>query len=231
MSERTEATPKRQYRRVAAWIYTVVNPVIESLQREVMLLDSENLTWRASSSRCEYIKLIQEYVDVKQWPNYSDYQLEHRAFLENFAEHDGNLKSLNGEAKGIYDWMLLSWKEYPVIIDECLTAYESARPSMGPQFPSFTNSRPELPKVAAENIINNIQSLPSHYVFAPFWNFASRQLLQYRNHSNFQSLHSLRAMLGQISSALKARLEDHRLFLSREFDVPAAPVPGITFGE
>src|SRR5437016_3870306 len=136
MNERIEAAPKKQYRRVAAWIYTVINPVIESLQRELKLLDSENLTWRWSSGRCEFIRLIQEYVDVKQWPNYSDYQAEYTIFLKNFEEHDADLRSVNVEAKKLCDWML-SWNEFSSSIEERLGAYERARPTMGPQFPSF----------------------------------------------------------------------------------------------
>jgi hypothetical protein len=202
-----------------------MNPVIDSLQREIMLVDTGNLTWRSSSGRCEFIKPIQEYVDVRQWPNYYDYQAENSFFLKKFEEHDVNLGALSVEAKAIYDW-LLSWNEFSSAVEGRLGAYENQRPALGPQFPSFVNSRADLPKVAAENVINNNRSLPSHYVFAPFWNFASRDLLLYRNHAMFERLHSLRTSLSQISSALKRGLEDHRLSLSREFDVPAAPVPG-----
>jgi hypothetical protein len=229
MNERMEATtPKRQYRRVAAWIYAVINPIIDSLQRELMLLEAENLTWRPSSGRCEFIKPIQEYVDVRQWPNYYDYSAEHTLFLKTFKEHDGDLLSLNSRAKAIYDWMI-SWKDFSSEVELLLGRYEGEKSRAGPQYPSFNNSRPELPKVAAESIINNIQSLPSHYTFAPFWNFASQDLLTLRNHPEFQSLHSLRSRLAEMSSALKARLEEHRLSLSRDFDVPAAPVPGLSF--
>jgi hypothetical protein len=84
MTDRTEAAPRRQSRRVAAWIYMVINPIIEALQREVSLLEAENLTWRSSSGRCEFIKIIQEYVDSRQWPNLYDYQAEHPSDFDCF---------------------------------------------------------------------------------------------------------------------------------------------------
>jgi hypothetical protein len=156
MSERMEATPKKQYRRVAAWIYTVINPVIDSLQREGMLLDLGNLTWRPSSGRCEFIKPIQEYVDVRQWPNYYDYRADHTVFVSAFAGHDTALESLNAGAKRIYDW-IISWNEFSSEVELMFARYEREKPGTGPQYPSFINSRAELPKVAA--VLNCSQSL------------------------------------------------------------------------
>src|SRR5260370_16735513 len=70
MSRRVDVPPKKQFRRVAAWTYAVINPIIESLHREFSLLDSGNLTWRPYSRRCEMIKAIQHYWSSTQWPNY-----------------------------------------------------------------------------------------------------------------------------------------------------------------
>lgn len=223
-----EATPKRQFRRVAAWIYAVINPIIDSLQHELIFLDVDNLAWRASSGRSEFIKPIQEYVDVTQWPNFYDYKVEHAPFSGTFTRHDEELRSLNGTAKAIYEG-LLSSSQFLVDVESQLGAYETQRPTIGPQFPSFNNSRADLPRVAAENVINNVENLPPHYLFAPFWNFASRALLVYRGLPVFESLHSSRVNLRHVSSVLKGALEEHRLSLSREFDVPAAPVPGVSF--
>jgi hypothetical protein len=230
MSPRAKTLHEGQSRRVAAWIYAVINPMVDSLQRELSLLEVENLTWRSSSGRCEIIKLIQEYVDPRQWPNYSDFLADNSLFLKTFELHDADVQSLNSQAKKIYDW-LLSWDQFSTTVAELLHSYENQRASIGPQAPSFSNSRSDLPKVAAENIINNIPTLPSHYLFAPFWNFASKSFLVFRGLPEFQPLHTSRAELTEISSALKAALEDHRLSLSRKFDVPAAPVPGISFEE
>lgn len=227
MSRRSATLPKTQSRRVAAWIYAVINPVVDSLDRELRILDTENLSWRSNLGRCEFVHSIKEYVEVGQWPNFQDFQTEHPMFLETFGQHDSDLKSVNDRAKHVFDW-LVSRPEFSTVIAELMEAYETARPSINPPAPRFNNSRPEILKMAAENVINNIPTLPTHYLFAPFWNFAAAHLLPFRNLPEFNPLHEARGKLREISSGLKQGLEDLRLSFSRKFDIPAAPIPGLS---
>ena len=230
MGQKIESTPKRQLRRVAAWIYAVINPVLESLQDELSFLDEGNLTWRANSGRCERIRNIQEYVDTKQWPNYFDFCSEHDAFKSSFHKHDNDLKRVNSEAKSLYDF-LLSSPLFSQTLAAHLQSYEDQRASIGPQAPSFINSRSDIPKAFWEYVINNTRVLPSHYLYSYLWNFKTAELLAYRNDPKFAPLLQAAGVLGQQSAVLKAELEEHRLSLSRQFDVPAAPVAGISFEE
>lgn len=227
MGIETDKAAPRQERRVAAWIYVVVNPVVEALGHELGFLERGNLTWRSTTKRCEYIRTIQEYVDSRQWPNYKDFlsENENAIFLKTFEAHDNVLMNANSAAEEVYRG-LLSWTAFPVEVHRLLESYESRRASE-PQWPSFNLVRTELVEVAAENVINNVQSLPRHYTYSPFWNYAARELLTFRNLPNFPRLHEAQAQLHEISSALRGALEDHRLRLSRKYDVPAAPVPGL----
>jgi hypothetical protein len=230
MSQKLKSMRGAQSRRVAAWIYAAINPIVDSLHRELSLLAVENLTWRSGSGRCEFIKPIQEYVDVRQWPNLIDFLADHPMFEKFFKAHDVDVQSLNARANDVYRWIVSS-EQFSSKLAEILQTYESQRGTLGPQAPSFNNSRDDLVRTSAENIINNVPSLPSHYLFAPFWNFASNDLLAFRRHSEFQPLHSVRGKLIDFSSDLRAQLEQLRLSLSRKFDIPAAPVPGISFEE
>jgi hypothetical protein len=226
MSRRSANIPKTQSRRVAAWIYAVINPVVDSLGHEQKLLNTENLTWRSNLGRCESIHSIQEYVEVAQWPNFQDFQTEHDIFLKTFGQHDADLKSVNDRAQHVFDW-LTSRPEFSRAIAELIEGNETANPSTNQPLP-VNNSRPEVLKAAAENVINNIPTLPAHYLFAPFWNLAAFYLLPFRNLPEFVSLHDARAKLLEISSGLKQGLEDQRLSFSRKFDIPAAPIPGLS---
>lgn len=221
--------PKKQSRRVAAWIYVVINPIIDSLQRELSLLDSGNLTWRPHLGRCEMIRTIQEYVDSTQWPNYKDFLAEHpkSAFIPGFQRHDSDLKKLNTVAQELFNRML-SWEQFLVSVGAALDIYESGRASLGPRAASLTDTRNDIPKMAAEYLINNAQTLPSHYVISAFWNSAGNSLIGFRNLPEFQPLHRSKDGLSEISAKLKQALEGYRLSLSRDYDVPAAPVPGIS---
>jgi len=227
MSSDVEITHPRQSRRVAAWIYAVINPIVEGLNHEIGFLKDGNLTWRSTTKRCEYIRPMQEHVDSRQWPNYKDFlaDSENSIFTKTFAIHDNDLAGVNSAAEAVY-LELLSWSSFSEEVLRTLNSYESWKVS-NPQLPSFNLVRQELVQVAAENIINNVQSLPRHYTYSAFWNYASKELLPFRNLPNFPSLHGAQAELHEISSALKGALEEHRLKLSRKYDVPAAPIPGL----
>src|SRR2546427_9279669 len=227
MGSNVETTHPRQSRRVAAWIYAVINPIVEGLEHELEFLKKGNLTWRSTTKRCEYIRTIQEYVDSRQWPNYKDFlnDSENTIFLKTFEPHDKDLANVNSGAAEVYG-VLLSWTPFSEEVQRSLESYESRRASE-PQLPSFNLVRKELVQVAAENVINFVQSLPQHYTYSSFWNHASRDLLTFRNLPHFSHFLEAQTHLHEISSALKGALEDHRLRLSRKYDVPAAPVPGL----
>ena len=220
--------PPKQFRRVAAWIYAVINPIIDSLQRELSFLDSGNLTWRANTRRCEMIKTVQEYVDSTQWPNYQDFLAEYpkSAFISGFKKHDSHVQDLNNVTQVLFDRML-SWPDFLSALEAALTKYENERASLGPRAQSLTDQTKEVLEEVAQHVINNVQALPSHYVISQFWNEVGSDLLSFRNRPEFQPLHQGMRSLVQLSATLKKALEAMRLSLSRQYDVPAAPVPGI----
>ncbi len=214
--------PKRHSQRVAAWIYGVINSILESLQREMDLLDRGNLTWRSDTGRCDVIRAIQEYVESSQWPNYFDFLADNPQFLPSFESHDESLGKLNAKARELYAW-LLRWEQLSVTVEALLDTYEGERAS-DPQATSLTYMRADLPKEVAANLINNVQALPSHFVISKFWAKAAKNLLQFRNLPEFRPLHIAKEELKGNSLSLKGTLEGHRLALSRKFDVPAAPI-------
>lgn len=230
MSRQLEMRPKKQFRRVAAWIYAVINPIIDSLASELSLLESGNLTWRSQTGRCEAIRTIQEYVNSTQWANYQDFLAEHphSIFIPGFRQHDSNLEKLNTIAQVLFTKMI-SWQDFLDSVSAALGVYENQRNSLGPQAPSFIHIREDVPKMVAECLINNTQALPPHYVISAFWNFASNNIIAFRNLPEFQPLHRAKDRLDESSAKLKQALESFRLSLSRTYDVPAAPVPGIPF--
>jgi|SRR5882762_1908590 len=224
--------PKMQSRRVAAWIYVVINPIIDSLQRELSFLNSGNLTWRSRTSQCELIKTIQEYVDPGQWPNYQVFVVEYKAsaFIPGFKNHDSYLDKVNTAAKEVFVWLLNS-NTFVNMFEAALKQYESQRPSMGVPAQSLVDSQKDAREETSQHIINNTQNLPSHYVLSAFWNLTGRNFLALRNAPEFLPLHRSKDKLLENSAKLKQALEHVRLHLSRDYDVPAAPVPGISFNE
>ncbi len=168
MSRRSATLPKTQSRRVAAWIYAVINPIVDALDREIRILDTENLTWRSNLGRCESIHSIQEYVDVGQWPNFQDFQTEHSVFLKSFdrarlrfetRERARAAKCLIGSCRGI---------SFQQLLENFWIAYETARSSTRSTGAMHsTTAVAELPKIAAENVINNISEPPRALFIRP----------------------------------------------------------------
>jgi hypothetical protein len=218
--------PQPGNRRVAAWIYVVINPIIESLRREIDFLGTGNLAWRARSGASEVIRPIPEYVDATQWPNLHDFQIEYPGFVKLFESHDSGVTLLNAAAMKAYEWLVAEGSFQTEVISE-LGRYEQERSRLGPQYPSFNNSRVELVPSFAENVVNTVETLPAHYLFAPLWNFAGKALLRFRHVPSFEDLESAKHQVGKVGGSLKLDLETKRLQLSRRFDVPAAPVPGL----
>jgi hypothetical protein len=228
MSSEADNAAPRQERRVAAWIYVVINPILDGLSREITFLARGNLTWRAATSRCEYIRTVQEYVDSRQWPNYKDFLAENRSFQQFFDLHDANLQELNSGAREVYK-SLLSGNTFSLQVETLLSRYDQERATLGPQYPSFNLVRKELVTAAAEYLINNIRELPEHYLYSFFWNSLGKTLLSLREQLPiFDIIEPLIFGMSDRSSALNAELEASRLAFSRKYDVPAAYVPGVS---
>jgi hypothetical protein len=222
---------KNQVRRVAAWIYVVINPIISSLERELSLLESGNLTWRNTTHRCERIKSIQEYVDSSQWPNYQDFVAEHpkSVFISGFKHHDLDVEAVNNVASALFS-RLLNLPDFQKALDHALVAYENSDASKSPQGSMPADLRQDAPNIVAELLINNTSQLPSHYMISRFWNSEGmNSLAAFKNMPPFEPLHQARRTLQENSAKLKLVLENFRLSLSRKYDVPAAPVPGLSF--
>lgn len=228
--------PKRHSQRVAAWVYTVLNPIVGGLEREIHFLDQGNLTWRCYARRCEYIRPVQEYVQSGHWPNYRDFLADNRNFAREFATHDSVVCEAESLASKFYDLLMQSalfGREVSAYLEE----YEAALDTAASQQHSLEHMKGELPKYVAEYLINEVKVLPAHYTAHKFWEkysvkfrdvrFWERYAAEfepYKDRQSFKLLSSAKQRLADFSRRLKRRLEDHRLFLCRKFDVPAAPI-------
>jgi len=216
--------PKKHSQRVAAWIYTVINPIVEGLQRELELLDSGNLSWRFYSHRCEFIRPVGEYVDGNQEPNYSDFLVENTKYRQRFKSHDSNLDAVNNSASALFG-ALISNPQFLEAVESSFRAYEKAR-QRDPLAPDLSSTRNDDTKYAAEYLINNYRDLPSHYSLAKFWKAASDAMHLFRSSSGlFGPVQENTRILKRESERLASDLESLRRDFSRRFDLPAAPIP------
>jgi hypothetical protein len=231
MAANIEVPPPRS-NRVQAWVYTILNPVIEHLRRELRLLEKGNLSWRFYSRKCEYVRSVCEYIDNDQLPNFEDFLADrlNEGFRSTIDVHDSAVSGVETSAGTFFDGLLRS----SLFLNEVKKAFEEYQSQAHgkPLYPDPDSIERDLPKYVAEYLINRIELLPSHYLTHKFWEeFRNRFELSaadfdpYRQRESFalfqRSLQGLRA----ISTELLAAMEVHRFSLCSTYDIPAAPLP------
>ncbi len=216
-------TPPKHSKRVQAWIYTVMNPLIESLRRETRLLDEGNLSWRSYSKRCEYVRPIREYIQSPQWPNYEDFVADqlNSGFTGRFERHDRQVAELESTATRFFIGLTES-NEFQRQVDDALGKYVSMARG-NPQYPDL-GTVSDLQKVIAEYVINRVSRVPHHYMTRKFWEDHAGRFEHYRTPPSLQELDQASAALNSTAKNLLADLERHRHDLVVTYDIPAAPM-------
>ena len=218
------ATPPPHSKRVEAWVYAIMNPLIESLGREIRLLSEGNLSWRSYSKRCEYIRPIREYIEISQWPNYEDFLADNLnpGFKERFERHDHQVSEAESAAARLFIGLTDS-NEFQKQVKDSLEEYESAARGK-PQYPDLSSIGENLRNVVAELLVNRTQLLPSHYMTHKFWQDYRGRFEHHKQSPSFQELDVASATLQGSSKNLVSDLENHRHLLCVTFDIPAAPI-------
>lgn len=223
--------PPPHSRRVESWVYTVLNPLIEALRREGVLLKKGNLTWRWYSRKCEYLRPIIEYVEDSHRPIYEDFVADNlsKEFNADFENHDKLLAQVEARASRFFDGLMQS-NMFRKQVNSVLTEYESGVGATQ-EYPNFERMKADLPNYIAEYLINRTEVLPPHYVTHQFWKkFGSRfersedEFAGYKQRASFRALKKSSSTLEEVSGRLVQGLEAHRLLLCSTYDIPAAPV-------
>jgi hypothetical protein len=218
--------PPLHSRRVEAWVHSVLNPSIDGLGRELFLLERGNLSWRAYSRSCEYIRPVKEYLDSSQIPNLEDFldDPENLGFAEEFNQHDHNLGKLESSVNRFFDGLMNSTL-FSEEVGSALREYATGPHSSQSYSATMTNEA--VAKFVAEYLINNIEDLEQHYGLHEFWSQNRERFRQldalvefYEQRESFH--HAVKELL-ETSKNLLRRLKEHRRRLCTRFDIPAAP--------
>jgi hypothetical protein len=218
-----EVKPEKGSERVKAWVYAVLNPIIESLRREAGLLRTGNLSWRLHTKRCEYIRPIEDLVDPSHLPILEDFLAEDPTFRERFREHDVALATL-GEAATESFQRLLQAPIFQGRVDQLLREYEASRQNGDTTRPNLLDIATKVPEYVAEYLVNNAGSLPRHHTMYAFWESFGPEFTTFKGRVTFKATEAAARNLLETSEKLRLELESLRLSLCREYDIPAAPI-------
>ncbi len=216
--------PPPHSKRVEAWVYAIINPLVENLRREVFLLKKGNLSWRFRSRCCEYLRPISAYFPYSQLPNYEDFVADelNPGFKTQFDKHDGALARVENSASRFFDDLMRA-SPFLEQVKRTLKEYESKQRD-NPLSPSLDSMKDYLAEYIAECLVNRAQTLPYHYMPHKFWERYGSEFEVYKEAKSFQKLKRDALSLEGISERLLPELESHRQTLCRKYDIPAAPV-------
>jgi hypothetical protein len=220
------ATPPLHSHRVQAWIYAILNPVIEGLGRETFFLGKGNLTWQSDTRKCEYIQPIRGYFQYSQWPNYEDFVADPQNldFKQKFEAHDQALSVLESSASAFADDQL-QLEQFQKQVDDSLAEYQiSVREN--PCYP-FLDDSPAGSRARGVTalLVNRLDVLPHHYGTHKFWEIYKHVFEPYRERPSFEMVKNATDNLMHVSSGLLRDAGVHRQSLCRTYDIPPAPIP------
>jgi hypothetical protein len=205
--------------RVKAWVYTVINPVLEGLRVEPAFLGKKNWTFRFYSGELEFVRPLDEYVEFAAKPNLEDFLESNQEDRRIMAGRDQARNVLREKCRGAHAY--LAGQE----------AFREKVASCGDQFTGTGDfrlkvanmPREEFHKLVAEWIVNNIRSLPEHYGTSRFWSIFGADLMAFRIGEDFQQADQAGALLQRSNDEVSTRLRETRKQLAQEHDVPFAP--------
>ena len=206
-----------------------MNPVIESLRREISLLRKGNLTWRAHFRSCEYIRPIHQYIEHSQYPNYEDFLSDNQNLSTDFEEHDRECGEVESHANYFFERLLQS-TAFVKRVQEAWEEYQSASRLNNVMYPNL-NDLGRLSRDVAELLVNRTEALPDHYVYHRFWEDHRKKFEPVEDRFEFpedklipQTLQKAASGLRETSERLEAALKAHRRLLCTEYDIPPAPI-------
>jgi hypothetical protein len=212
---------KKGPRRVEAWVYTVINPLIEALKVEKSFLKEKNWTWRFQIKSLEFILPLEKYVDSASLPNFEDFLRANPQVERKRRKHDDLRAKLSENCEIAFNCLIAS-DPFEDRVKLFLSIYEKEKPAE--EFPGGAVPEKDFDKLVAQYIVNSIKELPGHYTASKFWSRFGGELLQFRTGDVFENLDASGEQLENEDDRLLKSLEDLRSTLCENYDIPAAPV-------
>lgn len=208
---------------VRAWFDTVINPLLEWLDREQQLLAEKNWTWRFRPGTLEAIREVRAYVDRDAWPNLQQFGQLYPGIKRAEEAHDSQVAALKQNCQRLHKTLRAS--EDLLNIFRQVTSAESLR-VIGKELRDLFGAYPESDylDLAVEYVVNGTKDLPSYYTTAPLWNRHRDEFIAILERSPIRSYWQVTREAGDAafrdSQRLSQLLKEVRLRLSLEHDVP-----------
>lgn len=206
---------KKGTRRIEAWIYTVITPLIEALKIEKSFLRDKNWTWRYSTKNLEFILPLEGYVDSASIPNFEDFFNTNPKIEKKRKKREELRAALSENCQSTFKY-LIELKDFQEKVKSSLSMYG--------EYPGGAVPEKDFYKLIAQYIINDTKEMPPHYTTSQFWSKFGNEFLEFRTGENFEELDASGKRFEGEDECLLMTLENLRSDLCEKYDIPAAPV-------
>jgi hypothetical protein len=211
---------------VRTWLDTVINPLVQALQDEVILLERRNWTLASRPSRLELIRPVREHLSYESSENLDQLTRSVGDPLRDLIDrHDELAERLQHDVVSIHS-LLAGNAEFRSLCDSLLSSERLADSGLRSEDVFGACPPEERYDLLAQYVVNSTGALSAHYSTAKFWNRNRQELLKTRDfpdvRERYSSLVDLGESLAKAADALMAALRDLRDQLSLEYDVPLA---------
>lgn len=209
---------RRGRERRKAWIYSVINPILEGLSIEAAFLAKGNWTFRRYNRDLEFIRPVPMLVGYKDRPNLEDFTGSNPRAKKEIKRRDAKREKLGDACRVAFD-SLAGNPDFERKVTECFQAVEAETPGATNR---FVHSAVMAHEVVAEAVVNN-GGVPDHAGFYPFWSRFRDEFLRFRVGIKFENADQAGSDLRKNNDALFSELSQLRTALAEEYDIPWAP--------
>lgn len=209
---------KRGRERRKAWIYSVINPLLEGLRIEDTFLARGNWTFRRYSRDLEFIRPVPILVGYKERPNFEDFVSSNPKAKEEIDRRDAQREELRDACRVAFD-SLADNPDFQREVSECFQEVEAEKPG---ETSRFVHPAVKPHEVVAETVLNK-GFVPDHAGFYPFWSRFRDKLMRFRKGAQFENADQAGDKLKTSNDALSLELSQLRSALAEEYDIPWAP--------
>jgi hypothetical protein len=213
-------TIKHGRERAKAWVYSVINPLLEGLKIEASFLSRGNWTFRHHNGDLEFIRPAASYVDFQSRPNWEDFVASNPLAKQELDARDLRREELRHRCEAALNY-LDHVAEFRHRVSDCLSRYKADSPAA--YFPGGAVPEDKFYGFVAARLINNTHDVPEHYSDHAFWARFRDDLMQFRKGEVFERADEAGRELEKSNTDLSAELAKVRRDLATKYDIPWAP--------
>lgn len=222
MTNASKSKLKKHSKRVASWVYMVINPLLEIVPIELLFLHKGSVTFRFYNQELEFIRPVESYLSQSARHVYRDFLNANADTTERLSAHDVHVHTLEIAAQEAFTILSCNTK-FLDRVKYCLKEYLST----GQTYPGGAYSEENFPLLVAEHVVNRNKSIPEHYTDSKFWARYGTEFLEFYIGPEFDRLDKACKDLLSYDEALTDWLQKKSYNLCEQYDIPAAPIPGV----